>query len=472
MRLGYQRKRVADALRAMGLDREAAKRERWPRERLLRYRQERLNALVRHAVKHSPFHRERLAGLVPAEGAGDVDLSSLPVLTKTEMMESLDRLVTDPRLKRDQLLAHMEALDRDELYLGRYRVLATSGSSGLQGLFVYDRADWSAICAANLRFVRTSGITAHIPRRKLAYLGPSKPIHMSSRAITTMQMGAHNQIQLPVTQPLGELISALQRIQPHALGGFASMVALLAKEQLAGRLRISPGHVMTSAEPCTSEMSAVIQDAWGATPFNLYAMTEAGTVGFDCQEHRGVHLFDDSAIVEVADRDGELVPDGEVGHRLLVTSLHNHVQPVIRLAVSDMVAIDPKPCPCGRPFPLLKQIEGRSDDIVHLPAADGQVVPVHPMHFVALAKAREVREFQVIQEGPALRVRIALHNETVPAVVEARLRTALYDELVGMGVTEPQLSFETCDRIPRDPASLGKLKLVIADPSFTPNPMS
>ena len=55
-------------------------------------------------------------------------------------MERFDDMVTDRRLRRDALLAHVERLDGDELYLGRYRAMTTSGSSGRKGLFVYDRA--------------------------------------------------------------------------------------------------------------------------------------------------------------------------------------------------------------------------------------------------------------------------------------------------------------------------------------------
>ena len=53
-------------------------------------------------------------------------------------MEHFDELVCDPRLHRDELLDWVGQMTRDQLYLDRYRVLLTSGSSGRPGLFVYD----------------------------------------------------------------------------------------------------------------------------------------------------------------------------------------------------------------------------------------------------------------------------------------------------------------------------------------------
>ena len=51
-----------------------------------------------------------------------------------------------------------------------------------------------------------------------------------------------------------------------------------------------------------------------------------------------------------------------------------------------------EPCPCGRPMPVLRAVEGRTDDILHLPGQDGRSVPVHPLQFAPVAEAREVTD--------------------------------------------------------------------------------
>lgn len=146
----------------MRLAREFGEAERWPRERLRRHQQERLETVVRQAVRYSPFYRERFAGLV---GAGPVSLESLPVLDKAGMMEHFDDLVTDRRLCREELLERIEETLSDEYYLGRYRVMTTSGSSGRKGLFVYDPLGWSAIMAQFLRHCAMMEFRPRLPRR-------------------------------------------------------------------------------------------------------------------------------------------------------------------------------------------------------------------------------------------------------------------------------------------------------------------
>jgi hypothetical protein len=110
----------------MRLSRELARREHWPRERLRLHQQERLEALVRHAVEHSPYYRERLSRVV---GNGPVELSSLPVLDKAQMMEHYDELVTDSRLRRDELLAWVE---EPQVTVERREELARSAGGKLQ----------------------------------------------------------------------------------------------------------------------------------------------------------------------------------------------------------------------------------------------------------------------------------------------------------------------------------------------------
>jgi phenylacetate-CoA ligase len=180
MRIGYHRRRLADFLGGMRLSRELIEHERWPKGRLLRHQQERLDALVRHAMRHSPFYRELLSGVVRN---GPVELSRLPVLDKTRMMEHYDEFVTDPRLKRDELLAWVEGLEQDELYLGEYRAMSTSGSSGRKGLFVYDEQGWRTIAAMFFRQSAWMGVKPRLPRRfRMCLIGGAAPSHMTGRA--------------------------------------------------------------------------------------------------------------------------------------------------------------------------------------------------------------------------------------------------------------------------------------------------
>ena len=447
---------MKDAIGALKRDKQARARETWTPEQLREWQRQRVDAIARHAAEHSPYYRERLR--LPA--GRRIGLEELPILDKAGLVENFDAIVTDPRLRRDGLLGYAETLDGDDIHLGQYRVMATSGSSGRKGLFVYDRSGWQAVVASFLRFTRIAETGPKLPRRRFAQIAPARGVHMSRRISATMDIGLQRSLILPATLPLGEIVERLNRYRPTTLGGFPSMLALLAGEQLAGRLRIAPDRVGTSSELCTTEMRQLMQEAWGIAPFDVYGITEAGVLGSDCEHHRGIHVNVDYMAVEVVDAALRPVPDGEVGDAMLITSLDNHVQPTLRIVVTDRVAIDPEPCPCGRPLPLLRAVEGRADDVLQLPGADGRPVPVVPLQFAPVAHAREVREFQIVQDGPALHVRVVLQpGAALPERLEAELEGRLRD----LGVGAPEVRLQAVDALPRDPAQMGKLKLVIAD---------
>jgi phenylacetate-coenzyme A ligase PaaK-like adenylate-forming protein len=88
------------------------------------------------------------------------------------------------------------------------------------------------------------------------------------------------------------------------------------------------------------------------------------------------------------------------------------------------------------------------------------------MQFAPIAKAREVREFQVVQEGPTLNVRVVLHPDADARGLERRLTGELAANLRELGVSEPAITFKPCEQLERDAATMGKLRLVVADPGM------
>src|SRR6478672_857107 len=69
----------------------------WPLERLHRLRDERLRSLLRTAKTRSPWHRKRLAD-VDVDAITGADLTGIPSMTKTDVMEHWDEIVVDRRL--------------------------------------------------------------------------------------------------------------------------------------------------------------------------------------------------------------------------------------------------------------------------------------------------------------------------------------------------------------------------------------
>ncbi|HTE70490.1 MAG TPA: hypothetical protein VK942_17320, partial [Actinomycetes bacterium] len=141
---------------------------------------------------------------------------------------------------------------------------------------------------------------------------------------------------------------------------------------------------------------------------------------------------------------------------------------LLRLEVTDLVTLDPDPCPCGRTLIRVSTIHGRSDDVLSLPTRDGGRVAVHPLHFALLTRDPQVREFQVIQDGPVLRILVVASQAATASddPLETRLGQAVAQQLLGLGVHDPQVTVERRQQLLRSAG--GKLKLVIADPASRP----
>jgi phenylacetate-CoA ligase len=462
----YHRRRLADTAAGLRAARTQVDREQGPRAQLAAHQQQRLETVVRHAAAHSPFYRRWLAETGPL-GEEPVELARLPVLDKSLLMEHFDELVCDPRLRRDELLDWTGRQTRDQLYLDRYRALLTSGSSGRAGLFVYDADGWRSIIAQQLHSSIWAGLAPSWPRQRVAWVGGPSRSHISRQGAATLSIGLHRVLALPATLPLPRLVEALNRFQPTYLNVYPSVAMWLADEQQAGRLRLSPRMLVTAGELRTPEMTQRLLDAFGVRPFDVYGSTE-GLFGSECQHHQGIHLFEDTTLVENVDGDGQPVPAGQPGARLLVTNLHNLVQPLLRLEVTDLVILDPDPCPCGRPLVRVAAIHGRSDDVLSLPARGGGRVAVHPLQFALLTREPQVREFQIVQDGPTLRILVVPSRAATADddTLEARLGQAVARHLLDLDVHDPQVAVERRQELPRSAG--GKLKLVIADPDAQP----
>ena len=458
MRLDYRRRQLADVALAKRDARTLAARETWPRPRLESDRARRLDELARFASARSPFWRSRLAGAFRADGR--LDLAAVPPLAKAEMMESWDAAVTDRRLRRDDLLEHLDGLDHDALWLGEYRAMTTSGSSGLKGLFVYDRPAWRGVLSQFFRYSDFAGIEPRFPRRlRIAAIGGGSPTHMTQRLAASVAVGLHRVLALPVTLPLPRIVAALNDFRPDFLNCYPSIGALLADEQLAGRLTLDLSGMSTSSEWRSPETTALIERAFGVAPTDLYAATE-GVWGVACDGGAGVHLFDDMCIVENVDSDGRPVPDGERGDRLLVTNLYNRAQPLLRFEVSDVATLSSEPCACGRTLARMESIDGRADDVLRLPGAAGSSVAVHPVQFGVVTADRDVREFQVVESAGSLCVRVVLRAGADAPAATARIGDRVRERLAAIGVASPAVDVEQLDALERSPA--GKLPVVVS----------
>lgn len=422
--------------------------ERWTREALEAYQARALGELRNYAVTRSRFYRDFHRGVEEAP------LAALPVLTKATLMEHFDELVTDSAVRLADVERYLESASPTDRFLARYRVAATGGTTGQRGIFLADPGEWTSVLASYSRAYAWAGLDVGITHPlRMAIVSSRLATHQSSIVGATVRNPFVPTMRLDATDPLADTVSALNDFRPQALVGYASMLRLLADEQLAGRLAIAPRAVFSASEVLTPGVRALANEAWGSEPFNVYAATETASIASECRQHH-LHRYEDLVIAEPVDDEYRPVAPGITGDRLLVTVLFSRTQPLIRYELTDRVRFSTQTPGDLGPFGLVDEIEGREEDILSLPRREGGSVRIHPNVFHAVLEATG-GPWQVVLEADRLRVLLADDGQTGNDDVIARLRHALADA----GASDLPLAVEHVTRIPR--TRLGKAPLVL-----------
>jgi len=196
-------------------------------------------------------------------------------------------------------------------------------------------------------------------------------------------------------ETLPDIIRALSRIRPRAIAAYPSTLALLAQHIKDSGVPAPRLHaILTGGELIFDHQRDLIREVFGKEPYSRYGSHENNLLGTECEHHSGFHMFAQDLIIEIVDDEGNTLPAGEEGH-VLVTNLHSRGMPFIRYDTGDIAAWATGSCPCGRSMPLLKNLTGRSCDIILTPSGKkvaGTGVGMSRMALLGIAG------FQLVQE--------------------------------------------------------------------------
>jgi phenylacetate-coenzyme A ligase PaaK-like adenylate-forming protein len=426
----------------------------------------RLDALVRYAREHSPLYRQAYRD-VPEE---HVRLADLPVMHKRVLMAGFDEWVTDPRIRRtgvERFLADRTHIG--ERYLDRYLVWKSSGSTGEPGVFVQDDdalAMYDALIAIQLaRFDLAAGWLGGVVRGGRAALVAATGDHFAS--IASWQRVCRSApglaaVGLSIMEPLPQLVAELNDFAPAFLASYPTMLCALAGERAARRLKIDPALVWSGGEYLSPRAHRALERAFGCPVVNEYGASECLSIAFGCREG-WLHVNADWVLVEPVDAAYRAAPPGQPSHTVLITNLANHVQPIIRYDLGDAVQAHPGRCTCGNPLPALR-VQGRSDDVVVLPAAAGGEVSLIPLALTTVVEeAADIHRFQLVWFPPA---RLALRLDPAdagghPAAAFRKAARALEAYAQRQGAVPVDI---VLDPLPPQPdARSGKLRMVVAE---------
>ena len=441
---------LALVLAVLAYRRQLRRRDRWGRVELLGYQQRALNRLRKHAFNKSSFYRDFHAGKL------DQPLTELPVLTKATLMENFDQLVTRSNVRLTDVEDYLSRLRGNELFRQRYFVSATAGTTGRRGVFLWNFVEWVQVVGSYNRAFDWAGSTAGLTHRvKTAVVSSTNPTHQSARVGASIHSRLVPTLRIDSGEPLDGIVTRLNAWQPQMLIAYASMLRLLAGEQLAGRLTIAPRFLFSASEVLTNSTRRLATTAWNRKPYNVYAATETSGIAAECDQHAGMHLFEDLVITEVVDSDNEPVPPGQYGAKVLVTVLFSRTLPLIRYEMSDSIQLaQDHGCPCGRPYALITGIQGREQEALDFPTPQGGVRSIQPIVFHHIMDAISTGGWQINQTIDGLDILLAQPHDIDRADLEASLKSVMEHQ----GVTPPSIQIREVNAIPR--TALGKAPLI------------
>ena len=424
----------------------------WSRERIERYRDHRLRALLGYARHRSAFHARRLSGIDP-DTAGVADLAALPVMTKQQAQDEWDAIITTPgpdRAGAEQVLAEQQWFSYTPL---DQQVFSSGGSSGVRGVYVWSWPFYvSATCLAWRMQARDEQRSAE-PREpaRLAVLCAAVPPHASTPLFDVPTAEGMSTTVIEAGAPFDEVAEQVAALDPTHLVGYATVIGRLARATSAGDLAIRPRRVSTNSEPLLPEDLDAIRKAWDPVVYNLWGSTEIGVQAVGCGHGEGLHICEDEVILERVDDAGRPVGPDEPATRTLATGLANRAFPFIRYDLGDEVTLLPGECPCGSSFRRVAAVAGRrDDDFGYDIGGDAVTVPASAFRHV-LGADPQITEYQVIQTGDGAEI-LVVGAPDVEAV-----RAALEAGVGRYGLQRPTISVRAVDRLERHRAS-GKLK--------------
>jgi phenylacetate-CoA ligase len=399
---------------------------------------DRLRDLLIHAYDNVPYYYRIFndMGIKPDQVNSFSDFRKIPVLTKDII-----------RARGKELYAK----DAESFFP---RKKSTGGSTGEPLRYIVDKRSHSALWAFIFRSWHTGGWN---PGDKMVFLGGGTLFPSFSVLKRKFYAYFNNWLMLPsfdfTEKIMSSWIKKIRRFKARYMYSYASSAYLLANYIKQNKIHdIKFDAVFTTAEVLLPHYRKMIEEVYSCEVFDTYGGADGAGYAFECEEHCGLHIVTENAVVEIVKEDGSSAEEDESGN-IITTDLFNYAMPFIRYKVEDVATFTMKKCPCGRGLPLLKNILGRTSDYILV--KDGS--KVHSSFFGYLFRDYDlIQQYLVIQEN---RNDVQIYIKPFSFFPNQQGQLQNLKQLVGRKLDGMNVEFFVTEEIPK--TSNGKFKSVI-----------
>ena len=414
---------------------------------------QRLQHLVDYSRKHSRYFKD-LYNTVPEK---ITDISQLPITEKPVLMQHFNEWVTDKILHIEKIREFISKKETiGDMYKYKYYVCTTSGSTGEPAVIIHDKQSRAVYYAIGLfrNLLPRIPITKFLTRFKMAaflatgghFLGYTTMVNRSKKSKWRQSLQKIYSVFTPIT----DIVKKLNIFQPDIIGGYPTVMYILAKEQLKKRLSIHPYVITSAGETLHPYMRKTMEKAFHCEVINSYGSSEVPGLTFECKYHN-LHVNSDWYILETTEN-----------NTILVTNLSNFVQPIIRYRMSDAVIFVDEPCKCSSPYPMI-HVVGRDDEILHFTSTEGKTVDIVPLSISTVVEETEgVYQCQIIQKtAKHIAVRVKVYEDSDDKSVKESVQVNVQKFLQSQNLSNVKV--EISNELPQINPKSGKFKSVIAE---------
>ena len=364
---------------------------------LRNFQRKRFEELLTHCKKNVSYYREFL-DTYDEKSFKNFDIKSLPILTKDILRNKFNELKSDDLHSRD------------------WMINSSGGSTGEPVKIIQDTYySYHSEARKNICF-QWAGLETGDNLIKL--WGSERDILGTNRLLDKIKNFLKNEIILNafiLSHPImKKFIKIFNSSKPSVILAYVNAIYELSNFAKNENIKVShQKSVISTSGVLYPFLRKEIEMIFGCEVYDQYGSREVSCIASECEYHNGLHISEETIILEIVDENGNECPVGVEGD-VLVTSLVNYAMPIMRYKIGDRAIMEPGFCKCGRFHKRLKNVVGRSMDNFKL--RDGTIIPSeYFIHFIGVVLNRGIlKKIQIIQKSyDVIDLHVVYSNEEI-----------------------------------------------------------
>ncbi|MBW2980135.1 AMP-binding protein [Candidatus Woesearchaeota archaeon] len=348
-----------------------------------RLQDKKLRHFLRHQIPFHPYYRKLFDKLklrfddikttddlikLPFSSKADVAPTKANRKKHIEFILQPDKALLKQYAPKSKLIKFMF---NKELVYYEYKPIhlhLTTGRTALPTPFLYSSQDLERLKEAGKRLFDVFGFSKDDTLVNAFPYAPHLAFWQTYYAATASKM-----LSLPTGggKILGTeaIIKAVENLKANVLVSMPGYAYHLIRKACEAKKDFSNlKHVIFGGERVPGGLKDKLRDLLAKTKckspriLSTYAFTEGKAAWAECDEGTGYHLYPDLEFVEVVDKNGERVGEGEEGE-VVYTALDWRGTVVLRYKTGDISKLYYEKCSCGRTVPRLDSVVERSSEI-------------------------------------------------------------------------------------------------------------